>query len=364
MNTLMVKEGEITKEGIDLIRKTVAKDANDLELQMFLHLAQRYGLDAFSREIMFIKRKVWNSYKQGYDEIPTFLVGRDGFLNIAHRSGQFGGIKTTPNFDEKGNLVSATCKVWNKSCTEPIEVTVYLKEYMVIGKDGKGQALWGTKPITMLSKVAECQCLRKAFSISGVYESSELDSEIQKDAKDAIEQSADVLKISEKLNTDPAAYDTWREKVTTTILDDLAACKVDTDVSQIKRKYEKDIGQMMDEDRQYCLDQIDSRLQTIITDAEPKSGSILKEEDKEAVMAQETPNKATPEELLAKKEAHSKAFVQRAVSEITACDTKARLNIWKASIKNISDRAACLKEFREYVDTLIAAQYAKLEKRG
>src|SRR3990167_3431162 len=74
MNTLMVKEGEITKEGIDLIRKTVAKDANDLELQMFLHLAQRYGLDAFSREIMFIKRKVWNSYKQAYDEIPTFLI--------------------------------------------------------------------------------------------------------------------------------------------------------------------------------------------------------------------------------------------------------------------------------------------------
>jgi hypothetical protein len=37
---------------------------------------------------------------------------------------------SSQEYDEKGELVSANCKVWNKSCAEPIEVTVYLKEYI------------------------------------------------------------------------------------------------------------------------------------------------------------------------------------------------------------------------------------------
>src|SRR3990167_2738996 len=266
MNTLMVKEGEITKEGIDLIRKTVAKDANDLELQMFLHLAQRYGLDAFSREIMFIKRKVYNSYKQSYDEIPTFLVGRDGFLSIAHRSGQFGGIKTTPDFDEKGNLVSATCKIWNKSCPEPIEVTVYLKEYCAYNKDGKPQALWGTKPITMLSKVAESQALRKAFNFHGVYSPEEMEAEMQKDPQTELGYLKETIKTSEKIHSSPESYDEWSQQIKTDILDDIQSAETAQQLSHVKKQYETDMGRLMDEDRNFIQSEFDNKFQHLVSD--------------------------------------------------------------------------------------------------
>ena len=192
--------------------------------------------------------------------------------------------------------------------------------------------------------------------IGGLYTPEELEN-----SDDVIGKNEATLELSEKLNTDTAAYDTWREVTTTAILDDLAACKIDSDVRRVNRKYQKDIGQMLDEDRQYCLDQIDSRLQEIITDAGPKGEPIIKEEEKEAVMAQETPNKATPEEILEAKEKHSQEFGRQAVADINTCKTKAALNVLKASVKFISGRAGCNIVMKEYIDACLANAYNKIK---
>ena len=358
----MVKDGQITKEGIDLIRKTIAKDATDAELQMLLHLAQRYELDPFSREIMFIKRKVYNSYKQGYDEIPTFLVGRDGFLNIAHRSGQFGGIKTTPNFDERSNLVSATCKVWNKSCPEPIEVTVYLKEYMVIGKDGKGQALWGSKPITMLSKVAECQCLRKAFSISGVYDNAEIESELIKDAKTEIDYLKDGMAISEKLNQ-PQEAEKFYEETATKILDDLEKCQTDKDVWHIEQNYKQEIGLFNDEERAYIIDMINNRRNELITGNKQEDEILSESAEKAPVIAPNGEKEAvlsapkSQDAILEEKNAFGQAFLKKAVTELAFCHTRAQVSVFKN--KNAQSRLQLLAEQRDYFDEIIKQAFDK-----
>lgn len=147
-----------TPEQIQLIQNTVAKGTTVDELKLFFHIANKYQLDPLIREVWCVK----------YGTVPaTIFTGRDGFLSIAHRSKLFNGMKTIPNFDDSGKLISATCTVYKKEMEHPIEITVWNQEY------NTGKSNWAKMPITMLSKVAESQALRKAFNISGIYAEEE-----------------------------------------------------------------------------------------------------------------------------------------------------------------------------------------------
>lgn len=147
-----------TNDQLQLIKKTVASGATDNEFQLFLYMARKYNLDPLTRKIWLVKYGTASA---------SIFTGRDGFLQKAHESGQFNGMKTVPQFDDKGLLISATCTVWRKDMQHPIEVTVWNKEY------NTGKSNWARMAITMLSKVAESQALRKAFDISGIYAEEE-----------------------------------------------------------------------------------------------------------------------------------------------------------------------------------------------
>ena len=161
-----------SREQVELIKRTVAKGASDDELKLFLHLASRYDLDPFTRQIWFIK----------YGDDAHIFTGRDGFLHIAHRSGAFNGMQTSLREEpvpfeikffnkrdkrwealKKPSQFVAVCTVFRKDMEQPFKCEVWESEYST------GQGLWPTKRRVMIQKVAEASTLRRAFDISGLY---------------------------------------------------------------------------------------------------------------------------------------------------------------------------------------------------
>jgi phage recombination protein Bet len=151
-----------------LIRQTVAKGASDAEFKLLLYTASKYDLDPLVKQIWCVK----------YGDKPAAIyTSRDGFLHLAHKSGQFDGMETVATHNGKGELAGAKCTVWRKGFSRPFVVEVALSEYFVKqNSDGKPNQ-WAIRPETMIKKVAESQCLRRAFDISGLYEPGEISDE-------------------------------------------------------------------------------------------------------------------------------------------------------------------------------------------
>ena len=123
-----------------------------------MYLSEKYNLDPLLRQIWLVK----------FGDAPAQIyAGRDGFLEIAHRSGHFDGMETKVLFDENKKPVSAICTVWRTDMSHPFIAEVLFSEYTT------GKNLWQTKPSVMIGKVAESVALRKAFQVSGLYSPEE-----------------------------------------------------------------------------------------------------------------------------------------------------------------------------------------------
>jgi len=72
-----------TPEEVDLARRTVAPDATEHELALFLRLCMTYGLDPFRKELVLEKRRRRRADGSGYDIVPVFITTRDAYLKAA-----------------------------------------------------------------------------------------------------------------------------------------------------------------------------------------------------------------------------------------------------------------------------------------
>jgi phage recombination protein Bet len=182
-----------TSDRVELIRRTVAPDANNDELEMFLYRCQKTGLDPIARQIHFVKRG-------GKGVIQT---GIDGYRLVAERTNNYAGsddpiYEETPGqdpyADKDAHPWKATVTVWKMVQGQRCGFTATARwgEYAQVGSQG---FMWARMPYLMLAKVAEALALRKAFpqDLSGMYVNEEMhqaDEEAPREAQPVVESSA------------------------------------------------------------------------------------------------------------------------------------------------------------------------------
>lgn len=173
------------REQVDLIKRTIAKDATDDELQLFLAQCQRTGLDPFDRQIYFIKRRQKNKKTGQWEEIGQTQTSIDGFRVVAERTGEMDGqdvawcdetgawtdvwLKKTPPF-------AARVIAYRKGCAHGFPAVARYDEYAQTYSDGNPVSMWAKMPANQLAKCAEALALRKAFpkQLSGLYTREEM----------------------------------------------------------------------------------------------------------------------------------------------------------------------------------------------
>jgi len=192
---------------LGLIRRTVAKDANNDEFDVFIAMCRVLRLDPLRRQAYCFIFKKRGKHGEPEQRQLTLVTAISGLRAIADRTGNFRPDEDAAelHFDDGAKdaatnplgLVKAVVRVhkfshgsWHKVTAE-----AWWDEYAPIkdewaqdetgtrrptGKrvlDTSGQ--WGKMPRLMLAKVAEAAALRKAFpdELSNVYEDSEVDRE-------------------------------------------------------------------------------------------------------------------------------------------------------------------------------------------
>lgn len=196
---------------LQLIKRTVAKDCNDDEFNMFIEICKRQGLDPFRRQIYAF---VFNKDKPEKRQFVT-VTGIDGYRAIAKRTGsyrpaeaepviEYDETKIDPGSNPKG-IVKATVTVYQYGPDRqwyPVVGVARWEEFAPIdseydlvdkgetwpdgnkkktrvpnGKKKLAKENWQTMPHVMISKCAEAQALRKGWpeEFGGLYTFDEMD---------------------------------------------------------------------------------------------------------------------------------------------------------------------------------------------
>jgi phage recombination protein Bet len=187
---------DYTGAQLALIKRTVAKDTNSDEFDLFMSVARMKGLDPFSKQISAIVFNKDKADKRNMSIITTI----DGMRAIAARSGRYRPDENEPEFTYEQTaknsttnplgLVKAVVRIFIDN--KPVVGVAYWDEFAPIKDEwayddeagrrkptGK-QTLDGNWPKmgrVMLAKCAEAQALRKAFpeDLSGLYGDAEMD---------------------------------------------------------------------------------------------------------------------------------------------------------------------------------------------
>lgn len=165
---------DFPQEKLKLLKDTVCKGATDNELQLFLHVCIKTGLDPFMKQIYSIRRRSKDKFGN-WIESQTIQTSIDGFRLIAERTKKYSpGKECTYCYDEKNNLISATSyikKMTIDGTWHDVSATCFLSEYKP-----SNASFWDRMPHVMLAKCAETAALRKAFpaEMSGVYSDDEM----------------------------------------------------------------------------------------------------------------------------------------------------------------------------------------------
>jgi phage recombination protein Bet len=142
---------------LETLKATLMPKATNEELLAFVVVANRYGLNPFTREIYAFP---------GRSGGITPVVSVDGWIHLMNSHDQFDGINFVAT-DLDGKPYSVTAKVYVKTRSHPVEVTEYLSECALPTQP------WKSHPRRMLRHKALIQAARLAFGFSGISDEEE-----------------------------------------------------------------------------------------------------------------------------------------------------------------------------------------------
>ena len=177
---------QFTRDQIELLKRTVAKDHTDDELALFMYFCRSKNLDPFAREVYSIKRA----------GKPTIQMGIDGLRSKAERTGEYGGQETywcgldgiwKDVWLVKDYPAAAKVVAYRKNTQQPFSGIARWDEYKPVDND----FMWKKMPANQLAKCAEALALRKAFPtvIGGIYATEEMLQATPMASQSSIEES-------------------------------------------------------------------------------------------------------------------------------------------------------------------------------
>jgi phage recombination protein Bet len=186
-------------EQIQLIKDVYAKGASDNELALFIEVAQRKGLDIFSRQVHLVKR--YDSQLQR--EVMEPQTGIDGYRLMAERTGKYEGQlgpfwcgsdgEWKDVWLSDGPPAAAKVGTLKTGCREPFYAVALYKEYVQTKRDGTPNSMWKKMAANQLAKCAEALSLRKAFpgDLAGIYTAEEMAQSLNPAASDGTREPED-----------------------------------------------------------------------------------------------------------------------------------------------------------------------------
>ncbi len=197
-----------TSRQLDTIKRTVARDTNDDEFNLFIEYARSKQLDPFSKQIIAVVYSKDNAEKRKM----TIIVTQDGQRVLASRCRDYRPAETEPEFTIQPGLKSptnplgvekVTITLWKQdsaSMWHPVKGWAYWDEYAPIKEEwafdqesGKRKPTgkstldtsgnWAKMPRVMLAKCANMVALRAGWpeTFSGLYVEEEMDRAVVQD---------------------------------------------------------------------------------------------------------------------------------------------------------------------------------------
>jgi len=176
-------KNKFSPKELELIKRTVAKNTDDLEFAYFIQICLGTGLNPLLKEI-------W-CYKDNKNNLIMF-ASRDGFRRKAQENSNFRSlnsieVKSKDSFEmgtnESGEaFVKHSFSAGDRGLTIGAYAVIQLKngsrvvEWADMKTYNKGWNTWGTHPDEMIKKVAEVHAIKKMSNIQGIYTEEEFGS--------------------------------------------------------------------------------------------------------------------------------------------------------------------------------------------